>query len=144
MMQHVRDYYNYSQDKQWLSKTEYPLLQAIPQFWLSQRQQDRYFHDGTLVVNPCNSRKCDRSALMGLRTLTNMALSGTRPNNIRLHTLAAADAPSLSHIPPSSRHRIRPRPPLPPSTKPITQPTRQRPPHWLVEPNSRMETRPRH
>lgn len=57
MMQHVWDYYDYSQDKQWLSRTGYPLLKAISDFWVSQLQEDQYFKDGTLVVNPCNSRK---------------------------------------------------------------------------------------
>ncbi|KAF2772500.1 glycoside hydrolase family 95 protein [Teratosphaeria nubilosa] len=56
MMQHVWDYFDYSQDVAWLQSTGYPLLlNPIAQFWLSQLQQDQYFHDGTLVVNPCNS-----------------------------------------------------------------------------------------
>lgn len=56
MMQHVWDYYDYSQNATWLAATGYPkLLKPIAQFWLSQLQEDEYFHDGTLVVNPCDS-----------------------------------------------------------------------------------------
>ncbi|ESZ90776.1 glycoside hydrolase family 95 protein [Sclerotinia borealis F-4128] len=55
MMQHVADYYDYSRDEVWLRETGYPLLKAISEFWLSQLQIDRYFNDGTLVVNPCSS-----------------------------------------------------------------------------------------
>jgi alpha-L-fucosidase 2 len=31
------------------------LIKGVAQFWLSQLQSDEYFHDKTLVVNPCNS-----------------------------------------------------------------------------------------
>ncbi|KAA8568952.1 hypothetical protein MFRU_017g01210 [Monilinia fructicola] len=55
MMQHVADYYDYSRDENWLRETGYPLLKGISEFWLSQLQVDRYFNDGTLVVNPCSS-----------------------------------------------------------------------------------------
>lgn len=55
MMQHVWDYYDYSQDEHWLNKTGYPLLKAIAEFWISQLQEDQYYNDGTFVVNPCNS-----------------------------------------------------------------------------------------
>lgn len=55
MMQHVWDYYDYSQDLIWLANQGYPLIKGVAQFWLSQIQQDTYFEDGTLVVNPCNS-----------------------------------------------------------------------------------------
>ena len=56
MMQHVWDYYDYSRDETWLKTTGYPLLlKPVAEFWLSQLQQDQYFHDGTLVVNPCDS-----------------------------------------------------------------------------------------
>jgi len=56
MMQHVWDYYDYSQNVSWLSTTGYPLLlKPIAEFWVSQLQQDQYFKDGTLVVNPCDS-----------------------------------------------------------------------------------------
>jgi len=56
MMQHVWDYYDYSRDTVWLAEQGYPkLLKQIASFWLSQLQQDQYFHDGTLVVNPCSS-----------------------------------------------------------------------------------------
>lgn len=56
MMQHVWDHFDYSQDLDWLKSEGYPkLLKPVAQFWLSQLQQDQYFKDGTLVVNPCDS-----------------------------------------------------------------------------------------
>jgi len=55
MMLHVSDHFSYSQDLGWLRKTGYPLLEGISSFWLSQLQQDVWFHDGSLVVNPCSS-----------------------------------------------------------------------------------------
>lgn len=56
MMLHVADHFDYSQDLGWLKNTGYPLLlKPITEFWLNQLQQDEYFKDGTLVVNPCNS-----------------------------------------------------------------------------------------
>ena len=56
MMQHVWDYYEYSGDDAWLEAEGYPqLLKPIAQFWASQLQEDQYFNDGTLVVNPCTS-----------------------------------------------------------------------------------------
>ncbi|KAI1176086.1 Six-hairpin glycosidase-like protein [Nemania sp. FL0916] len=55
MMQHVWDHFDYSQDVAWLQRQGYPLLKAITQFWVSQLQDDKFFNDGTLVVNPCNS-----------------------------------------------------------------------------------------
>ncbi|USW59102.1 Putative six-hairpin glycosidase superfamily, alpha-L-fucosidase [Septoria linicola] len=55
MMQHVWDYFEYSQNTTWLREKGYPLLKGVSQFWLSQLQEDQYFKDGTLVVNPCTS-----------------------------------------------------------------------------------------
>jgi alpha-L-fucosidase 2 len=55
MMLHVFDHFSYSQDIDWLHQTGYPLLEGVSSFWLSQLQQDKWFHDGTLVVNPCAS-----------------------------------------------------------------------------------------
>lgn len=55
MMQHVWDEYDYSRNDSWLAATGYPPLKAISEFWVSQLQEDEYFKDGTLVVNPCNS-----------------------------------------------------------------------------------------
>ncbi|PQE31682.1 glycoside hydrolase family 95 protein [Rutstroemia sp. NJR-2017a WRK4] len=55
MMLHVWDHYEYSQDISWLTKQGYPLIKGVAQFWSTQLQEDAYFHDGTLVVNPCNS-----------------------------------------------------------------------------------------
>ncbi|KAI9689353.1 MAG: hypothetical protein M1822_010004 [Bathelium mastoideum] len=55
MMQQVYDHYSYSQNASWFINQGYPLMKGIAQFWLSQLQQDTYFNDSTLVVNPCNS-----------------------------------------------------------------------------------------
>ncbi|KAG9658653.1 glycoside hydrolase family 95 protein, partial [Aureobasidium melanogenum] len=55
MMLHVFDHFSYSQDIDWLRNTGYPLLEGVSSFWLSQLQEDQWFHDGTLVVNPCSS-----------------------------------------------------------------------------------------
>lgn len=55
MMQHVWDYFEYTQDTTWLRSTGYPFLKEVAQFWLSQLQNDGYNGDGSLVVNPCNS-----------------------------------------------------------------------------------------
>lgn len=56
MMQHVWDHYDYTRNLTWLATQGYPqLLKPTTEFWLSQLQQDHYFHDGTLVVNPCSS-----------------------------------------------------------------------------------------
>ncbi|KAI0445071.1 Six-hairpin glycosidase-like protein [Xylaria telfairii] len=55
MMQHVWDRFDYTQDIDWLRKQGYPLLKGIAQFWVSQLQEDLFFNDGSLVVNPCNS-----------------------------------------------------------------------------------------
>lgn len=67
-MQHVFDHYDYyyyqtshtttnnsNTETTWLRNHGYPLLKAIASFWLSQLQDDLFFHDSTLVVNPCNS-----------------------------------------------------------------------------------------
>lgn len=54
-MQHVFDRYDYSRDVTWLTESGYPLLKAIASFWVSQLQEDLFFNDGSLVVNPCNS-----------------------------------------------------------------------------------------
>lgn len=54
-MQHVWDRFDYSQDVDWLRRQGYPLLKGIAEFWVSQLQDDDFFKDGTLVVNPCNS-----------------------------------------------------------------------------------------
>lgn len=55
MMLHVADHFDYSRDLVWLEEVGYPMLEAISMFWLSQLQEDEYFDDGTLVVNPCSS-----------------------------------------------------------------------------------------
>lgn len=54
-MQHVFDHYDYSRNLTWLAERGYPLLEAVASFWVSQLQEDLFFNDGTLVVNPCNS-----------------------------------------------------------------------------------------
>ena len=55
MMQHVADHFDYSRDEDWLRDTGYPLLKGVSNFWLSQLVKDDFFHDGTLVSNPCSS-----------------------------------------------------------------------------------------
>jgi alpha-L-fucosidase 2 len=55
MMLHVLDAYDYSRDAAWYKSQGYPLIKGVAQFWLSQLQDDLFFNDGTLVVNPCNS-----------------------------------------------------------------------------------------
>ncbi|KAI1323734.1 glycoside hydrolase family 95 protein [Xylariaceae sp. FL0255] len=55
MMQQVWDHFDYTQDVAWLTKQGYPLMKGVAQFWVSQLQEDLFFNDGTLVVNPCNS-----------------------------------------------------------------------------------------
>ncbi|KAF2264823.1 hypothetical protein CC78DRAFT_516345 [Lojkania enalia] len=55
MMQHVADHFSYSQNITWLRTIGYPLIKGVSEFWLSQLQEDRYWKDSTLVVNPCNS-----------------------------------------------------------------------------------------
>ncbi|PSR97775.1 Six-hairpin glycosidase-like protein [Coniella lustricola] len=59
LMQHVFDHFDYHSTSNatsgWLSDHGYPLLKGIAAFWLSQLQEDLFFDDGTLVVNPCNS-----------------------------------------------------------------------------------------
>lgn len=55
MMQHVIDHYEFSQNATFWKTQGYPLVKGIAQFWHSQLQEDLYFNDNTLVVNPCNS-----------------------------------------------------------------------------------------
>ena len=55
MMLHVWDHFDYSRNTSWLSSQGYPLLKGVALFWMSQLQEDAFFKDGTLVVNPCNS-----------------------------------------------------------------------------------------
>jgi alpha-L-fucosidase 2 len=55
MMQHVWDNFDYTHDTAWLVSQGYALLKGIASFWLSSLQEDKFFNDGSLVVNPCNS-----------------------------------------------------------------------------------------
>ncbi|KAG9257237.1 alpha-L-fucosidase, partial [Emericellopsis atlantica] len=55
MMQHVWDNFDYTRDVAWFKRQGYPLIKGVARFWLSQLQEDGFFEDGTLVVNPCNS-----------------------------------------------------------------------------------------
>lgn len=55
MMLHVFDHYDYNRNITWLTESGYPLLKEVASFWTSQLQEDLFFNDGTLVVNPCNS-----------------------------------------------------------------------------------------
>lgn len=54
-MQHVWDHYDFTNDKNWYRDVGYPLIKGVAQFHLSTLLEDKYFKDGTLVVNPCNS-----------------------------------------------------------------------------------------
>ncbi|KAL7806846.1 glycoside hydrolase family 95 protein [Trichoderma aethiopicum] len=55
MMAHVWDRYDYGRDKQWYASVGYPMMKGVASFWVDMLVQDRYFNDGTLVANPCNS-----------------------------------------------------------------------------------------
>ncbi|KAL4994579.1 alpha-fucosidase A [Aspergillus recurvatus] len=55
MMQHVWDNFEYTQDTAWLEVQGYALLKGVASFWLSSLQDDKFYSDGSLVVNPCNS-----------------------------------------------------------------------------------------
>lgn len=55
MSLHIPDWLEYSGDTEWYRRQGYPLLKGEALFWLDQLQEDRFFNDGTLVVNPCNS-----------------------------------------------------------------------------------------
>lgn len=55
MALHIPNWLEYSGDVAWYQRQGYPLLKGAASFWLSQLQEDRYFNDSTLVVNPCNS-----------------------------------------------------------------------------------------
>ncbi|KAH7407236.1 Six-hairpin glycosidase-like protein [Cadophora sp. MPI-SDFR-AT-0126] len=55
MMQHIFDHYFYSLDQEWFEAQGFPLIKGVAQFWVHQLQEDKFFNDGTLVVNPCNS-----------------------------------------------------------------------------------------
>ena len=51
MMQHVYDYWEYSQDDAWLAAQGYPLMAGVAEFWLGQLQEDLFSNDSSLVVN---------------------------------------------------------------------------------------------
>ncbi|RYP93568.1 hypothetical protein DL770_000310 [Monosporascus sp. CRB-9-2] len=55
MMQHVWNNFDYTQNATWLRNQGYPLVKGVAEFWLSQLQEDAFFEDGSLLVNPCNS-----------------------------------------------------------------------------------------
>lgn len=54
-MQHVWDHYDYTLDNSWYRTVGYPLIKGVAEFFLSTLLEDKYYNDGTLVVNPCNS-----------------------------------------------------------------------------------------
>jgi alpha-L-fucosidase 2 len=54
-VQHVWDHYDFTGDKDWYKSVGYPLIKGVAQFHLSTLLEDKYYNDGTLVVNPCNS-----------------------------------------------------------------------------------------
>ncbi|KAJ6437332.1 alpha-fucosidase [Purpureocillium lavendulum] len=55
MMATVWDRFDYGRDEKWYKSVGYPLMKGVAEFWLDVLVQDRYFNDGTLVANPCNS-----------------------------------------------------------------------------------------
>ncbi|KAL3481684.1 alpha-fucosidase A [Aspergillus californicus] len=55
IMQHVWDNFEYTQDRTWLQRQGYPLIKGVAEYWISSLQEDKFFNDGSLVVNPCNS-----------------------------------------------------------------------------------------
>ncbi|TFB01383.1 putative alpha-fucosidase A [Trichoderma ghanense] len=55
MMAHVWDRYDYGRDKNWYASVGYPMMKGVASFWVDMLVQDKYFNDGTLVANPCNS-----------------------------------------------------------------------------------------
>ncbi|KAJ5098897.1 glycoside hydrolase family 95 protein-like protein [Penicillium argentinense] len=55
MALHIPSWLEYSGDEEWYRRQGYPILKGATSFWLSQLQEDRYFNDRMLVVNPCNS-----------------------------------------------------------------------------------------
>ncbi|KAL4977124.1 alpha-fucosidase A [Aspergillus desertorum] len=55
MMQHIWDNFEYTHDTAWLESQGYALLKGVASFWLSSLQDDKFYNDGSLVVNPCNS-----------------------------------------------------------------------------------------
>jgi alpha-L-fucosidase 2 len=52
---HVWDRYDYGRDEKWYASVGYPMMKGVASFWVDMLVQDRYFNDGTLVANPCNS-----------------------------------------------------------------------------------------
>ncbi|KAF7303769.1 Glycoside hydrolase family 95 protein [Mycena indigotica] len=52
---HIWDHYEVSQDTLWWRTQGWPLIKAIAGFHLDKLIPDEKFHDGTLVVAPCNS-----------------------------------------------------------------------------------------
>lgn len=55
MAMHIWDHFDYTCDVEWYRSVGYLLLKGVAQFWVSQLQEDKYFKDGTWVVNPCSS-----------------------------------------------------------------------------------------
>ncbi len=51
----VWDHFDYTRDSQWYKTVGYPMIKGIAAFWLDVLVEDKYFNDGTLVANPCNS-----------------------------------------------------------------------------------------
>ena len=141
-MLHVADHFDYSQDTTWLSDTGYPLLlKQVSLFWLSQLQQDEYFKDGTLVVNPCSSP--EHGPVSPLLSFSYIGSSNSS-DNLWLHPLPATPPLSLHKHAPSRHPPLRPRHRLPTIPQHHPRNPRQRPPHRLLVPNPGMETRPRH
>ncbi|PYI19655.1 glycoside hydrolase family 95 protein-like protein [Aspergillus violaceofuscus CBS 115571] len=98
---HAWDHFDYTQDAAWYEETGYPILAGVAEFWVSQLVADEYFHDGTLVVNPCNSPEhgpttfgCTHYHQLLTELFTHLLT--TRPKTNTLHTTLSKTLPHLS------------------------------------------------
>lgn len=146
MMQHVCDHYEYSRDVQWLKEQGYPrLLKPIAKFWASQLQEDQYFEDGTLVVNPCTSPEHGPTTfgkLIFCRTFSNKYSGQSLMTPSRLYALPTTDLPSLCNCPPVCSGCGRKRQQLHLVFGNTAHSLGQRPSHRLVGPGAGMEAGP--
>ena len=144
MMQHVYDHFTYSQNATWLENQAYPLISGVAEFWLSQLQEDKFFNDGTLVVNPCNSP--EHGPTVSCSCFKIIDTKHPLNTDLWLHTLPTTNPPTLhqyhySHLLPSFPYIFRPNPLNFPHHCPRN--SRYRPPHLHLRHSQRMET-PRH
>ncbi|RAL12336.1 glycoside hydrolase family 95 protein [Aspergillus homomorphus CBS 101889] len=100
---HVWDHFDYTQDETWYRDTGYPILKGVAEFWLSQLVEDEYFHDGTLVVNPCNSPEhgpttfgCTHYQQLLTELFTHLLSTRITRNDPTLHVTLSKTLPLLS------------------------------------------------